>query len=70
MGDCLLWEVTLKITEIAHTYVLLFSLLMLCINVGKNVLGYILGDFSTNSSGHPANGSPLKTPPTLAGFER
>jgi hypothetical protein len=27
---------------------------MLCINFHKNALGYILGDFFTNSFGHPA----------------
>jgi hypothetical protein len=29
-----------------------FPQLWLCINFGKNGLGYILGDFFTNSSGH------------------
>jgi hypothetical protein len=31
----------------------LFRLLRLCINFNKKVLGYILGDIFTNSSGHP-----------------
>jgi hypothetical protein len=33
---------------------LLFRLSRLFNNYDKNVLGYILGDFLTNSSGHPA----------------
>jgi hypothetical protein len=31
-----------------------FLQLRLCNNLDKNVLGYILGDFLENSSGHPA----------------
>jgi hypothetical protein len=30
------------------------DLIKLCINLNKNGRGYILGDFFTNSSGHPA----------------
>jgi hypothetical protein len=45
MGDCLLWAVIWK---------LYIQWLSLWINLEwKNGLGYILGDFFTNSSGHP-----------------
>jgi hypothetical protein len=53
MGDCLLWAVFGN-TNAAHIYGLLFPQLSLCINIGKNRLGYILGNVFTNSSGHLA----------------
>jgi hypothetical protein len=37
-----------------------FRLQKLSINYNKNGLGYILGDFFTNSSGHPANNACTK----------
>jgi hypothetical protein len=43
----------LKTTEVAHISGLLFPQYQLCINLEKNWLGYNLGDFFTNSSGHP-----------------
>jgi hypothetical protein len=46
----------LKILEIADIFVPLFRLFRLCITFDKNVLGYILVDFSTNPSGHPVGG--------------
>jgi hypothetical protein len=42
-----------KMTEIAHNFGILFPNFRLCINFDKNGLGYILGDFFANSSGHP-----------------
>jgi hypothetical protein len=49
MGDCLLWAVKEK-----HPFFDNFiPRLSLCINRDKNGLGYILGDFFTNLSGHP-----------------
>jgi hypothetical protein len=41
----------LNLTEVAQILGLLFS--MVCIQFDKNGLGYILGDYFTNSSGHP-----------------
>jgi hypothetical protein len=55
MGACLLRTVIFKITEIASIFDVIFSGLGLCINfVKKMSWGNILGDFFTNSSGHPA----------------
>jgi hypothetical protein len=48
-----LWTVFL-ITETAHIVGLLFPQLRVCTYFGKKGLGYILGDFTANSSGHPA----------------
>jgi hypothetical protein len=45
----------LKITEVAQFLDYFFSRKKLCINFDKNGLGYILGDFFTNSSGHAAH---------------
>jgi hypothetical protein len=53
MGDCLLWAVFLKIAKITYIFGYFFRRLRLCINNDKNVWGYILGDFRSNSSGHP-----------------
>jgi hypothetical protein len=48
----------LKITYVSHIFGLLNSLFKFCSSLStkfdKNVFGYILGDFFTNSSGHPA----------------
>jgi hypothetical protein len=41
----------LKITEEAEKFWLLFF--QNCVNFSKYGVGYILGDFFTNSSGHP-----------------
>jgi hypothetical protein len=45
----------LKIAEVAHISGLLFPMVPVMYSFGqqKNGLGYILGDFFTNSSGHP-----------------
>jgi hypothetical protein len=42
-----------KLLEIAHILGLFFPSLELALIVTKNRLGYSLGDFFTNSSGHP-----------------
>jgi hypothetical protein len=39
--------------EMAHFSGLHFPRLKFCINFDINVLGYVLGDFFANSSGHP-----------------
>jgi hypothetical protein len=51
LGDCCSLEV-------AHISGPLFPRKKGCINFGKNVLGYILGDFFTSTSGHPAQQRP------------
>jgi hypothetical protein len=52
--DCLHWA-AFSSTEVSQIFGLNFFLgKVLCLNFAKNVLGYILGDFFTNSSGHPA----------------
>jgi hypothetical protein len=52
LGHCLLWAVF--ITEVAKFFGHLFSVER--VFFAKNVLGYILGDFFTNSSTcHPGN---------------
>jgi hypothetical protein len=45
-SDSFLWPVFLKIVGFFST------VRVLHVNLDKNVLGYILGDFFTNSSGH------------------
>jgi hypothetical protein len=50
LGDYWLWSFFSKITELAHILGQLFSAEK---SVNKNGLGYILGDFFANSSGHP-----------------
>jgi hypothetical protein len=44
-----------KVTKVAHIFGLLFQRLRICIGFVKEWVGavYILGDFFTNSSGHP-----------------
>jgi hypothetical protein len=45
----------LKVTEVAHIFgARSFHGKKFCIDFDKNGLGYILGDFFANSSGHPA----------------
>jgi hypothetical protein len=44
MGDCLPWATFLCYFFLSMDYELILS---------KNVLGYLLGDFFTNSSDHP-----------------
>jgi hypothetical protein len=39
-----------KLTEVAK----MFWAIHLCTHFNKSMLGYILGDFFANSSGHPA----------------
>jgi hypothetical protein len=47
---------TLKITEVAHVVLGTFSHGKTdALILPKKWLGYIMGDFSTNSSGHPAH---------------
>jgi hypothetical protein len=43
----------LNITKVANIFCLFPPKLRLHINIGKNGLGYTLGDIFTNSSGHP-----------------
>jgi hypothetical protein len=52
MGDCLLWAIWAKITEVAHIIGLLFHTAKVMHDFFQK-LGYILGDFFTNASGHP-----------------
>jgi hypothetical protein len=56
IGDCFPLGSLLKITVIAHFLGLIFSWLGFCNHFYKNALGFILGDFSINSSGHPGGG--------------
>jgi hypothetical protein len=42
----------LKITEVTYIFGLLYTMVKLRDKFGENGLGYILGDFFTNSSGH------------------
>jgi hypothetical protein len=44
----------IKITEVARILGYIFPKCKFWINLDKNGLGYILGDFFINSSGHPA----------------
>jgi hypothetical protein len=54
MDDCLLRAVFfINLTGIAHIFVLFGAKYGLCINLAKNGLGHILGDFFKNSAGHP-----------------
>jgi hypothetical protein len=43
-----------KITLVSHYIGRFLTRKKLCIDFDRNGLGYILGDFCTNSSGHPA----------------
>jgi hypothetical protein len=52
MGDCLLRAVILKMKEIAFIFGLFFRGEGYALILTKNV-GFNLGDFFTNSSGHP-----------------
>jgi hypothetical protein len=57
MGDCLLWTVFGEVTEVAHIFVLRFSLAYVYYRLILPKMGlaiHILGDFFTNSSGRPA----------------
>jgi hypothetical protein len=45
----------LKTTKVAHILGATFSTVKVIHKIGKNGLGYILGDFFTNSSGHLAS---------------
>jgi hypothetical protein len=45
-----------KITEVVQIFGLFFKRKKLLINFVKNGLGYVLGDFFTNSPGHPGSG--------------
>jgi hypothetical protein len=53
----------LKITEVAQIFSLLFSMVRgVYVSIStNNWLGYILGDFFTNSSGHSAKTDPCST---------
>jgi hypothetical protein len=55
LGQVIALEVFSKITEVAHILLLLFyKVKVVYISfLTKNGLGYILGNFFTNSSGHP-----------------
>jgi hypothetical protein len=54
LGGCLLWAVLLNYRSSPKFWILFSPSHRLRIDFGKNVLGYILGDFFTYSSGHPA----------------
>jgi hypothetical protein len=57
LGDCLIWGSLFKITEVSHVFVLLVSNMVRFFRAliwTKNGFGHILGEFFTNSSGHPA----------------
>jgi hypothetical protein len=56
LGDCLLWVVFLKITDVDQTIGQLFSAVkvMSVLIVTEIALGYILGEFFANASGHTA----------------
>jgi hypothetical protein len=55
MGDCSLWGVTCENEENSpHYWATFFH--GFHIKCDKSVLGYILGDFFTNLSGHPGGG--------------
>jgi hypothetical protein len=53
LGDCLIWTVSWKLQKLPTFLGHSFPQLKLRINISKKGLGYILGDFFTNSSGHP-----------------
>jgi hypothetical protein len=53
LGDLFALGSFLKITEVDKILGLLFKWLKSCINFRKKGLGDILGDFFTNTSGHP-----------------
>jgi hypothetical protein len=55
MGYCLPRVGFRKITVIALIIGLFFRLQKPCTNMNKTGLGYVLGDFLTNSSGHPGD---------------
>jgi hypothetical protein len=60
LGGCLLLAAFWKITEVVHIFQLLFSTVKWYeLILTKHGLGYVLGDFFTNSSGHPAGGGNL-----------
>jgi hypothetical protein len=64
MVDCLLWGTFLtdyKSTYVAHIFVLLFLKYKYVLIFGKKLLGYILLDFITNSSGDPDCNSTKQT---------
>jgi hypothetical protein len=52
LGDCFLWVVFL-IAEADQIFELLFTRKNYVLVLTENVLGNILGDFCTNSFGHP-----------------
>jgi hypothetical protein len=45
----------MKITEVVQIFGLLFSMVRFCINFDKKWVGLHLGDFFSNSSGHPTS---------------
>jgi hypothetical protein len=54
MADCFLW-VFFLIAKVDYIFWQMFPQLRFCINRDKNVLGYVLGDIFTSSSGHPGH---------------
>jgi hypothetical protein len=54
VGDCFLWAVFRKLQKYYKHFWLLFPRIRLCIYCDKKLLGYILGEFFANSSGHHA----------------
>jgi hypothetical protein len=53
LGDCLLWAGFFKLKKVDDIFRLLLPTIGYALSLQKNGLGYILGDFFTNSSGHP-----------------
>jgi hypothetical protein len=57
MPDCLLWAVFFQNHKSSPNFLATFFLSIDCVLFFSNIgLGYILGEFATNSSGHPGWG--------------
>jgi hypothetical protein len=54
LGDFFTFGMFLKIKEVAHFGAIFSNSTRYVLILTNNWLGYILGDFFTNSSGHPA----------------
>jgi hypothetical protein len=62
VGNCLLWEASLKLHKKTKCWGNFSPRKKLCINFDNNGLGYILGGFFTDSSGHPEGDAPFARP--------
>jgi hypothetical protein len=58
MDDILLWADYREIRKVAQTFGLFFPYALI---LTMNELGYILGDFFTNSSSHPEPVTPIES---------